>query len=912
MNRPITSEILVAYSQCPRNAFLLLCTEEKGTPHEYVRILQRQRIANQSKYINDLKQKKSDVQRYDINNLQRGSDFLFNATLKAEGLEADCDVLTKVEESSSLGEYSYEPTIVVGTHSIAKQQRLELFFVGYVLGQIQDNAPPAGRIIVMGQKSREVKLENCTKTLIPLLEPLREWTPAWSPEPPPLILSKHCPYCQFQSLCKAKAEQEDNLSLLDRVTPKVIQRYKKKGIFTVKQLSYLYKPRRRKKRAKNPPRATHKPELQALAIRTGRIYLEELPELFRQPIELFLDIEGISDQQVHYLIGLLVCEADMCTHHSFWADTPQDEAQIWQQFLEKVNQYPDAPIYHYGSYEPRAINKLGRRYETDSESLRNRLVNLNTYIYGKVYFPVRSNRLKEIGNFIGATWTSPNASGLESLVWRYHWDETRDAQYQDLLVTYNAEDCQALKLLTDELSRIEHSADTLAEVDFADQPKRQATETGKEIHSQFEAILRFARSDYDRKKISFRQNGIAGSNETRKQTRPKVRGSYQKKVRKPTRIVRVPQRSECPKCENQPLKETKRTTENIVVDLAFAEHGIQKTLTKYWAAKGFCRKCGRYYNPPDFNVHGRPPLYGRGFKVWITYQRVAFRLSYQNIRQMIEDLFDEGLSDKLLLDYLRDSAGYYSETERILIHRILESPFLHVDETKINIQGSNQYVWVFTDGKRVVFKLTETREATIVHEFLANYNGVLISDFYAGYDSVKCRQQKCWVHLIRDLNNDLWKAPLDPEFEVFVSEVKNLIVPILATVEEYGLKARHLSNYKRQVNRFYEKVITGQTYKSDLTIKYQKRFIRYREGLFTFLEQDGIPWHNNTAESAIRHIALQRKTSGAFHESMTHDYLLLLGIRQSCRFQDKSFLEFLLSGEKDIDQFKEPEPIRSS
>src|SRR5438128_10955353 len=53
--------------------------------------------------------------------------------------------------------------------------------------------------------------------------------------------------------------------------------------------------------------------------------------------------------------------------------------------------------------------------------------------------------------------------------------------------------------------------------------------------------------------------------------------------------------------------------------------------------------------------------------------------------------------------------------------------------------------------KYLPMKLTETREATIAHEFLINYNGILISDFYPGYDSVRCRQQKCWVHLIRDL-----------------------------------------------------------------------------------------------------------------------------------------------------------------
>ena len=481
MNKIISTDVLVAYSQCPRKAYLLLCTKQKGEPHEYVRILQEEKMANQRQYINALKQKQTDVQSYAEKGLKNKCDFLVDATLQADGLEADCGLLVKVKGSSALGRYSYEPTIFTGTHTVTKEQRLQVMFAGYVLAQMQKKQPATGRIIRMEGRSTKVKLEDSGKTLIPILEPLQEWVNDDSPEAPPVILNKHCPLCQFRSACRAKAEQEDNLSLLDRVTPKVIRRYEKKGIFTVKQLSYLYKPRKRKKRAKNPPQPTHKIELQALAIRTEKIYLQELPELTRQPVELFLDIEGVPDRGLYYLIGLLVCEGDTTAYHSFWADSDQDEEQMWRQFLEKAKQYPDAPIYHYGSYEPRAIAKLARRYETDSESLTKRLVNVNSHIYGKVYFPVRSNSLKVIGEFIGATWTSPDASGLQSLVWRHHWDETQNAKYQELLVTYNEEDCQALKSLTDELSKIKHSADILSEVDFATQPKQHATEIGKQV-----------------------------------------------------------------------------------------------------------------------------------------------------------------------------------------------------------------------------------------------------------------------------------------------------------------------------------------------------------------------------------------------------------------------------------------------
>jgi hypothetical protein len=53
----------------------------------------------------------------------------------------------------------------------------------------------------------------------------------------------------------------------------------------------------------------------------------------------------------------------------------------------------------------------------------------------------------------------------------------------------------------------------------------------------------------------------------------------------------------------------------------------------------------------------------------------------------------------------------------------------------------------------------------------------------------------------------------------------------------------------------------------------------------------------------IRHICKQKNISGSFHESLTRHYLRLVGIFQTCRFQNKSFLKFLLSKEKDVDNF---------
>jgi hypothetical protein len=490
------------------------------------------------------------------------------------------------------------------------------------------------------------------------------------------------------------------------------------------------------------------------------------------------------------------------------------------------------------------------------------------------------------------------------LVWRYHWEQTGDLVYQQQLETYNEEDCQALKLLTDVLSVINDREDTIADIDYYIHSKKSRTsKSDNPLHDELETILKFAHSRYNKHKISFRK---AQQHENTQEVKEHKRARYthRKRSLKPTSTIQIPQITQCPTCGCNTLSPSRKTTARTLIDLTFTKNGVRKSITKYWAHKGHCPTCRRDFVPRDFAVSGRPQLYGAGLKAWMTYLRIALRLPYGSIKVLVQDVFNEHIEDVLIIQCLQEVARYHTQTEKVIWDSMLASPFIHADETQVNIDNVNQYVWVFTDGKHVIFKYTETREADFLHEFFDDYKGVLISDFFPGYDALTCRQQKCLVHLIRDINNDLSASPFDTEYAAFVQEVKNVMVPIMEAIQKYGLKKYHLSKFTKHVAIFYNKVIEQTYYKSELCLKYQQRFLRYREPLFTFLACDGIPWHNNTAESAIRHLPLQERISGVFHTSVIREYLILLGIRQTCRFQEKSFLKFLLSGEQDVDTFK--------
>jgi predicted RecB family nuclease len=900
MDITITSELLDAYTECRRAAFLLIQGDAVGVQHEYCRALANRTATARQDLLAAIGQGglPSDSRR-----IEYAASPNSNPALRVHDLSATCDAI--VPRGPDGGSIQYEPHLAVGTRSISRGHRMQVTFAGFAVGELYGHRPTHGAIAPFNDTLQRVRLLPLYPAVEAIIDVLREWGRHLPVDPPPLLLNRNCAKCTFHRICLKGAEEQDNLTLLERMTPKLMRKYGKRGTFTINQLSYAYRPRRRRKRPASAP-PSFNIELQALAIRTGKICLHEPPVLPRSSVELFLDIEGLPDEGFHYLFGLDVREDTQVTTHSFWADSAEQEGDVFARCMDLAARYPDAPVFHYGSYEPRALALLAEKHKIKCDWLAKRLVNVNKQIFGKAYFPAKSNRLKDLGPLVGAAWSSPDPSGLQSIAWRWRWEDTHDSKYKDLLLAYNREDCRALRLLTTELQGMSGNTEARENFEFLDAPRQNTTPAGKHIHRIFEDIIKAAHSQYKQKRVCVRQpvhdaeSAVAQS--PRKGHRPPC--AVRALPRGVGRTIRVHRKRRCPRHPTHPLTASERTATHALIDLAFGRLGCRKTTVRYVGVRAHCSLCHFDYLPPAIRrLQGR--VFGHGFEAWTVYQHVALRLPYSAICQTSMDLLSEPLKTTTILNFMARFAEEYASTENRLLRGILQSPFVHVDETKINIMGMNQYVWVLTDGKHVVFRRTETRESTFIQTLLNGYEGVLISDFYGGYDAVKCRQQKCLVHLIRDLNDDLWKNPFNQQYESFVGTVRDLLLLIFADMDRYGSKRRHLHKHGNDVDRFFRAAIDCGESECEIVAKYQKRFLRYRDSLFRFLDEDGLPWNNNTAEQAIRHLAIQRKISGSFSGTGADAHLSLLGIAQTCRFQNKSFLRFLLSGQLDVDEYVE-------
>src|SRR6266550_3742073 len=269
-----------------------------------------------------------------------------------------------------------------------------------------------------------------------LLDEVRKLAPkmaevATSASPPDLVLNRHCSECEFQDRCRQKALEKDDLSLLANMTGKERKKFHNKGIFTITQLSYTFRPRRRPDRMRDKREKYHH-SLKALAIRENKIHIVGNPELKIEGTPVYLDVEGLPDRDFYYLIGVRIGNGESALQHSMWADTIEKEGKIWREFLAILETVEKPVLIHYGSYETTFLRRMRERHV---EPLPNSVatttieaaVNLLSVVFAQVYFPCRSNSVKEIAGHLGFRWSDSTATGIRTIVWRQEWETSKSA-----------------------------------------------------------------------------------------------------------------------------------------------------------------------------------------------------------------------------------------------------------------------------------------------------------------------------------------------------------------------------------------------------------------------------------------------------------------------------------------------------
>jgi predicted RecB family nuclease len=325
-----------------------------------------------------------------------------------------------VERAPSAGRgkaAQFIPIRFVWVNKVSRHDKLLLAFDALALSYMLGRDVPAGKII-HGDDHAVLKVK--TSGLVSEARTLIEKTATMlsAPLPPDLILNRYCAECEFQTHCRQKAVERDDLSLLALMPEKERKKFHSKGIFTVTQLSYTFRPRRRPKRQRDKREKYHH-ALKALAIREKKIHVVDSPELNIAGTPVYLDVEGLPDRDFYYLIGVRIGKGEAVVQHSMWADTVEGERTIWNVLIGILGKVEKPVLIHYGSYETVFLRRMCERYGEPlkgsevAEAIRVP-VNLLAMTFARVYFPTFSNGLKEIAGYLGFQWSDSAATGIQS------------------------------------------------------------------------------------------------------------------------------------------------------------------------------------------------------------------------------------------------------------------------------------------------------------------------------------------------------------------------------------------------------------------------------------------------------------------------------------------------------------------
>ncbi|HEY9727659.1 MAG TPA: TM0106 family RecB-like putative nuclease [Chroococcales cyanobacterium] len=385
------------------------------------------------------------------------------------------DLLVKQPGESSFGDWIYTPSNIKIGRRPKPEYQIVAAFSAHLLGAMQGVLPNTAGLILRDRDSYTVNLERWMPLMHDLLAGCMEML-LLRQEPEVFISRQKCSLCQWYSSCYAIAKRDEHISLLPGVTPSRYRDLQTLGVVTVESLAQTtistLEPvvgidvasdlvQQAQAKVQNRAMLRQSPHQmfedfldcpEDCPPQNGNARLSQLSHVAdaipTASIELYFDIEAEPELKLDYLLGVWVVDRRdrSQTFYPLLAEYPNDEALIWQQFIDLVSFYPDAPIFHFSDYEVEAVKRLAKLYQTPKQHMRailSRFVDLHERVTNTVTLPVESYSLKHLARWLGFEWRDPGITGSQCVCLYNQWLKTSDRSALDAIMRYNEDDCRA-------------------------------------------------------------------------------------------------------------------------------------------------------------------------------------------------------------------------------------------------------------------------------------------------------------------------------------------------------------------------------------------------------------------------------------------------------------------------------------
>lgn len=161
-------------------------------------------------------------------------------------------------------------------------------------------------------------------------------------------------------------------------------------------------------------------------------------------------------------------------------------------------------------------------------------------------------------------------------------------------------------------------------------------------------------------------------------------------------------------------------------------------------------KCGNCWESKPEEVPDKG-IFGKNAQTHITLLKFDDRLPLRKVVSAIDRQFNLALTSKGIYDVTKRVADKATPKYEEIKRKIRRAKYLHIDETKIKIQGVWYYIWIFISRKYVFFAIRKKRNKNVLDEILGyHYSGIIICDGLSAYKEYTKYLQRCWAHILRE------------------------------------------------------------------------------------------------------------------------------------------------------------------
>ncbi len=393
--------------------------------------------------------------------LAAGPDVVFQGALLSGAWGGWSDFLERVDRPSALGPFSYEVTDTKLKRRPHPKHVLQLVLYSDMLAELQGVMPEFAHVELGNGQRATLRLADYTayaRAARARLEGFVANPSATFPVP-----CSDCALCRWGDHCTGIWQAEDSLFAVAGISRLQVKKLEVAGVTTLAGLAARGAPVRGMAAATlerllsqarlQQARKTGAPTYELRPAQPGRGF-DLMPE--PQPGDMFYDIEGDPhyDGGLEYLHGVWFDGQ----FRAFWAHDHQAEAQALRDLLAffraRLDQYPQARIYHYAPYEITALRRLTTKYGIGEAYLdrllrEGRFVDLYAVVRGGVVASEKNYSIKSLEVFYGLTRQGEVKTAGGSVVAYEAWRDSGDPTILDEIMEYNRVDCVSTEMLRD-------------------------------------------------------------------------------------------------------------------------------------------------------------------------------------------------------------------------------------------------------------------------------------------------------------------------------------------------------------------------------------------------------------------------------------------------------------------------------